>query len=59
MVRWDHRITDAADIGMALSRLEHILNNLVADELLALAPEQQEPALNERIGSRLVGRIPR
>ena len=59
MVRWDHRITDAADIGMALSRLEQILNNLVADELLALAPEQQEPALHERIGSRLVGRIPR
>ena len=59
MVRWDHRITDAADIGMALSRLEQILNNLVADELLALAPEQQEPALQERIGSRLVGRIPR
>lgn len=59
MVRWDHRITDAADIGIALSRLEHILNNLVADELLALAPEQQQPALSERSGSRLVGRIPR
>ena len=59
MVRWDHRITDAADIGMALSRLEQILNNLVADELLALAPEEQDPALHERIGSRLVGRISR
>jgi len=59
MVRWDHRITDAADIGTALSRLEQILNNLVADELLALAPEGQEPALHERIGSRQVGRISR
>ena len=59
MVRWDHRITDAADIGTALSRLEQILNNLVADELLALAPEGQEPALHERIGARQVGRISR
>jgi hypothetical protein len=59
MVRWDHRITDAADIGMALSRLEQILNSLVADELLALAPEQREAALHERIASRQVGRIPR
>ena len=59
MVRWDHRITDAADIGTALSRLEQILNNLVADELLALAPEGQEPASHERIGTRQVGRISR
>ena len=59
MVRWDHRITDAADIGTALLRLEHILNNQVADELLALAPEGQEPALHERIGARQVGRISR
>jgi hypothetical protein len=59
MVRWDHRITDAADIGTALLRLEHILNNQVADELLALAPEGQERALHERIGARQVGRISR
>jgi hypothetical protein len=59
MVRWDHRITDAADIGIALSRLEHILNNQVADELLALAPEGREPALHERVGARQVGRISR
>jgi hypothetical protein len=59
MVRWDHRITDAADIGIALSRLEQILNNQVADELLALAPEGQEPALHGRIGARQVGGISR
>jgi hypothetical protein len=62
MVRWDHRITDAAVIGTALSRLEQILNEQIADELLALAPMAQEladPALPERIGSRLAGRISR
>ena len=37
MIRWDHRITDAAFIGGELSRLEQILNNQVADEILALA----------------------
>lgn len=33
MIRWDHRVTDAAVIGLALSRLEQILNGVVADEL--------------------------
>jgi hypothetical protein len=37
MIRWDHRITDAAEIAVALSRLEQILNNQVADEILTLA----------------------
>ena len=37
MIRWDHRVTDAAVIGLAVSRLEQILNGMVADELLALA----------------------
>lgn len=62
MVRWDHRITDAADIGTALSRLEQILNDQVADELLALGSMEQlltDPAPPERIGSRLAGRISR
>jgi hypothetical protein len=62
MVRWDHRITDAAVIGTALSRLEQILNGQIADELRALGPVEQvtaDPALPERIDSRLVGRIPR
>jgi hypothetical protein len=62
MVRWDHRITDAADIGMTLSRLEQVLNGQIADELLALVPVElvlADPALPERIGSRLAGRISR
>jgi hypothetical protein len=35
MIRWDHRITDAAFIGLELSRLEQILNHQIADEMLA------------------------
>jgi hypothetical protein len=37
MIRWDHRITDAAFIGGELLRLEQILNNQIADEMLAPA----------------------
>jgi hypothetical protein len=62
MVRWDHRITDAAVIGMALSRLEQVLNGQIADELHALGPAEQgssDTALPERIGARLAGRISR
>ena len=42
MIRWDHRITDAAFIGGELSRLEQILNSQIADELLALASAQRD-----------------
>lgn len=52
MIRWDHRITDAAFIGVELSRLEHILNNQIADEMLAITSEGRDPAapaLAERI----------
>jgi hypothetical protein len=54
MIRWDHRITDAAFIGTELSRLETILNNQIADELLALVSAERSaaaPAPAERIGS--------
>jgi hypothetical protein len=62
MVRWDHRITDAAVVGAALSSLERILNKEIADELLALGHPAQavaEPQPPERIGSRLSGRTSR
>jgi hypothetical protein len=61
MVRWDHRITDAAVIGLALSLLEQILNNQIADELLTLVSSEHlpEPAPPARIGSRLAGRVSR
>jgi hypothetical protein len=53
MIRWDHRIADAAFINMELSRLEQILNHQIADEMLAPAAMQRgetAPALTERIG---------
>lgn len=62
MVRWDHRVTDAAVIGTALLGLEQILNHQVADELLGLRPPEQavaDPPPPERISSRLAGRTSR
>jgi len=33
VIRWDHRITDAAVIAKALTRLEEVLNTEIAGEL--------------------------
>ena len=33
VIRWDHRITDAALIARALTRLEQVLNTEIAAEL--------------------------
>ena len=35
VIRWDHRVTDAAMIARALSRMEQVLNTEIADEMLA------------------------
>jgi hypothetical protein len=35
VIRWDHRVTDAAMIATALTRLEQVLNSQIAAELLA------------------------
>jgi hypothetical protein len=35
MIRWDHRVTDAAMIATVLTRLEEVLNGQIAAELLA------------------------
>jgi hypothetical protein len=35
VIRWDHRITDAALIANAMTRLEQVLNTSIAAELLA------------------------
>lgn len=35
VIRWDHRVTDAAMIAKVLSRLEQVLNTQIAAELLA------------------------
>jgi hypothetical protein len=53
MIRWDHRITDAAVIGVEMTRLEQILNGPIADEMLALASAPRDAAAPaERIGRR-------
>jgi hypothetical protein len=62
MIRWDHRITDAAFIGSELSRLEQILNSQIADEMLALAATERgegAPTLTERIGPGVISGISR
>jgi hypothetical protein len=41
VIRWDHRITDAALIAKALTRLEQVLNSEIAAELRG--QRQQEP----------------
>jgi hypothetical protein len=42
VVRWDHRITDAALMAEALTRLEQVLNTEIAAELRS-ARQQPEP----------------
>jgi hypothetical protein len=42
VIRWDHRITDAALIAKALTRLEQVLNTEIAAELRG-ARQQAEP----------------
>jgi hypothetical protein len=42
VIRWDHRVADAAPIAKALSRLEHVLNNEIAAELRSNT-QQVEP----------------
>jgi hypothetical protein len=42
VIRWDHRITDAALIAKALTRLEQVLNTEIAAELRG-ARQQPEP----------------
>jgi hypothetical protein len=42
VIRWDHRITDAALIAKALTRLEQVLNTEIAAELCAQR-QQAEP----------------
>lgn len=39
VIRWDHRVTDAAPIARVLTRLEQVLNNEIAAELRASSPK--------------------
>ncbi|HMH97452.1 MAG TPA: acyltransferase, partial [Bradyrhizobium sp.] len=42
VIRWDHRISDAALIARTLNRLEQVLNTEIAAELRG-ARQQAEP----------------
>jgi len=42
VIRWDHRITDAALVAKALARLEQVLNSEIAAELRSYR-QQTEP----------------
>lgn len=44
VVRWDHRVTDAALIAKSLIRLEQALNGSIADELRAQGPPGRRAA---------------
>jgi len=39
VLRWDHRVTDAAPIAKALIRLEQVLNGEIAAEIRAIRPQ--------------------
>ena len=50
VIRWDHRITDAALIAKALTRLEQVLNTEIAAEIGANRP-QAEPKSVRAVGT--------
>ena len=39
LIRWDHRVTDAALIARALTRLEQVLNTEISAELRGYRPQ--------------------
>jgi hypothetical protein len=41
VIRWDHRITDAALIAKTLNRLEQVLNTEISAELSGIRPETE------------------
>jgi hypothetical protein len=50
VLRWDHRITDAALVAKALNRLEQVLNTEIAQELRAIR-QQNEPKPVRAVGT--------
>ena len=41
VIRWDHRVSDAALIAKALTKLEQVLNSEIAAELRAIRPSAE------------------
>ena len=54
VIRWDHRVTDAALIARALTRLEQVLNTEIAAELRGSAARRPKPirAVGDLMASR-------
>ncbi len=50
VLRWDHRVADAAPMAMALTRLEQVLNSEIAAEIRANR-QQSEPKQVRVVGS--------
>jgi hypothetical protein len=50
VLRWDHRVTDAAPMAQALTRLEQVLNTEIAAEIRANR-QQSEPKQVRAVGS--------
>jgi hypothetical protein len=50
MIRWDHRVSDAALIARTLTRLEQVLNTEIANELRARR-QQNEPKAVRAVGN--------
>jgi hypothetical protein len=53
VIRWDHRVTDAALIAKAMTRLEQVLNTEIAAELRAGRP-LAEPKGEHKIEQKAV-----
>jgi hypothetical protein len=43
VIRWDHRVTDAALIARTLTRLEQVLNTTIRAELLSQRQAEPKP----------------
>jgi hypothetical protein len=50
VLRWDHRVADAAPMVKALTRLEQVLNSEIAAEIRAGRP-QSEPKQVRMVGN--------
>ena len=50
VIRWDHRITDAAPIARTLTRLEQVLNGEIAAEIRSNR-QHSEPKQVRAVGS--------
>lgn len=48
VIRWDHNVTDAAQIAALMTRLEQVLNGAIAEEVQAMTPMRKKIATDAR-----------